>query len=112
VDCSLVDRSGQQLANYPNREILYKKTGMEAAPMAYSQSSQLTSYDRLTMRVSRLVNNARGVLDRHVHVERLEASSEDWALLLEAFEETEGLIVAHRDDGSIDLFWKVCYDDF
>ncbi|NMY91038.1 DUF1654 domain-containing protein [Pseudomonas psychrotolerans] len=85
---------------------------MEAAPMAYSQLSQLTSYDRLTMRVSRLVNNARGVLDRHVHVERLEASSEDWALLLEAFEETEGLIVAHRDDGSIDLFWKVCYDDF
>ena len=80
--------------------------------MAQSHPSQLTSYDRLTMRVSRLVNNTRGVLDRHVQVERLEASSEDWELLLEAFEETEGLIVAHRDDGSIDLFWKVSYDDF
>lgn len=81
-------------------------------PMTQSHPSQLTSYDRLTMRVSRLVNNARGVIDKHVHVERLEASSEDWELLLEAFGETEGLIVAHRDDGSIDLFWKVSYDDF
>lgn len=80
--------------------------------MTRSHPSQLTSYDRLTMRVSRLVNNARGITDRHVHVERLEASGEDWQLLLEAFGETEGLIVAHRDDGSIDLFWKVSHDDF
>ncbi|MGM3426262.1 DUF1654 domain-containing protein [Pseudomonas benzopyrenica] len=85
---------------------------MEPVPMAHSQPPQPTSYERLTMRVSRLVNNARGIIDKHVHVERLAASREDWALLLEAFGETEGLIVAHRDDGSIDLFWRVSYDDY
>jgi len=80
--------------------------------VVHSNPSQLTSYDRLTMRVSRLVNNAQGVLDKHVHVERREATREDWELLLEAIGETEGVIIAHRDDGSIDLFWKVSYDDF
>lgn len=80
--------------------------------MAYSNSPPPSSYDRLTMRVSRLVNNARGVLDKHVHVERLEATREDWNQLLEAIGETEGVIIAHRDDGSIDLFWKVSYEDF
>lgn len=73
---------------------------------------EMTSYDRLTLRVSRLVNTARGVIDKHVHVERLDAAAEDWELLLEAIGETEGVIVAHRDDGSIDLFWKVSYEEF
>lgn len=73
---------------------------------------EMTPYDRLTLRVSRLVNQARGLIDKHVHVERLDAAAEDWELLIEAIGETEGVIVAHRDDGSIDLFWKVSYEDF
>ena len=51
--------------------------------------------------------SAPGVREKHVHVERRDARDQDWDQLLEAISEMEGVIIAHRDDGSVDLFWKV-----
>nr|WP_244656092.1 MULTISPECIES: DUF1654 domain-containing protein [unclassified Pseudomonas] len=36
---------------------------------------------------------------------------EDWAQILEELESTDNVTVAHRDDGSVQVFWTVVKDD-
>jgi len=45
-----------------------------------------------------------------VHLERLGAYEADWELLLSEIEENDNVTIAQRDDGSVDLFWKVPKD--
>jgi len=85
---------------------------MGLVEMGRTPPPALTPYDQLAVRVHRQAMGAPGVREKHVHVERRDARDQDWDQLLEAISEMEGVIIAHRDDGSVDLFWKVSYDDF
>ncbi|WP_338544926.1 DUF1654 domain-containing protein [Pseudomonas benzopyrenica] len=82
----------------------------KAQPQAQIESTPVTSYSLLAERVMRLINSARGDTDRHVHLERLGAYEADWELLLSEIEENDNVTIAQRDDGSVDLFWKVPKD--
>lgn len=74
------------------------------------ETTPVTSYSLLGERVMRQINSARGDTDRHVHIERLGAYEADWELLLSEIEENDNVTIAQRDDGSVDLFWKVPKD--
>lgn len=69
--------------------------------------STITPFNVLCDRVMRQVNAARGDKEKHVHIERLGAVESDWSRLMSEISENDNVRVAHRDDGSVDLFWTV-----
>lgn len=79
----------------------------KAQSQAQIETTPVTSFSLLAERVTRQINSARGDTDKHVHLERLGAYEADWERLLTEIDENDNVTVAQRDDGSVDLFWKV-----
>lgn len=70
------------------------------------EQKPLTALERLGLRVSAMINSPRAQLERTVTIHRLDTDGdEDWAAVLDLLGETEGLTIAHDDEGGITLFW-------
>lgn len=69
---------------------------------------QLTSFERLGLRVSTMINSPRAQVDRCVTIHRLDTDEDDaWEAVLEMLAETNGVELDFNDDGTITLRWEI-----
>lgn len=68
---------------------------------------ELTSLERLGLRVSAMINSPLAQLGRRVLIHRLDTDSDqDWDAIMELLSETDGLEMTFCDDGSVILQWE------
>ncbi|WP_323115114.1 DUF1654 domain-containing protein [Pseudomonas guariconensis] len=69
--------------------------------------AELTSLERLGLRVSAMINSPLAQLGRKVLIHRLDTDSDqDWDAIMELLSETDGLDMTFCDDGSVILQWE------
>lgn len=72
-----------------------------------SAREELTSLERLGLRVSAMINSPLAQLGRKVLIHRLDTDSDqDWDAIMELLSETDGLDMTFCDDGSVILQWE------
>ncbi|MCO7566411.1 DUF1654 domain-containing protein [Pseudomonas sp. S 311-6] len=77
-----------------------------------SSREELTSLERLGLRVSAMINSPLAQLGRRVLIHRLDTDcDQDWDAIMEILSETEGLDMTFCDDGSVILQWEKSADD-
>lgn len=80
--------------------------------MAPLEREELTSLERLGLRVSAMINSPLAQLDRRVLIHRMDTDSDqDWDAIMELLSETDGLDMTFCDDGSVFLKWDAPTDD-
>ncbi|MNF76624.1 hypothetical protein D3C84_587420 [compost metagenome] len=63
-------------------------------------------FERLCRRVQAEITSPRARLERRANIARLDHEPEEaWQALLEQIEETEGVRLIRRDDGSVHVTW-------
>lgn len=68
--------------------------------------AELTSLERLGLRVSAMINSPLAQLGRKVLIHRLDTDSDqDWDAIMELLSETDGLDMTFCDNGSVILQW-------
>ena len=73
---------------------------------------ELTSLERLGLRVSAMINSPLAQLDRRVLVHRMDTDADhDWDSIMELLAEADGLEMTFCDDGSVFLKWDAPTDD-
>lgn len=73
---------------------------------------ELTSLERLGLRVSAMINSPKAQHGRRVLVHRLETDSDqDWCAIMDLLAESDGLDMSFCDDGSVLLQWDAPTDD-
>lgn len=73
---------------------------------------ELTSLERLGLRVSAMINSPLAQLGRKVLIHRLDTDrDQDWDAIMEILSETDGLDMTFCDDGSVILQWEKPDDD-
>lgn len=73
---------------------------------------ELSSLERLGLRVSEMINSPLAQLGRRVLIHRLDTDSDqDWDAIMELLSETDGLDMTFCDDGSVILQWDAPTDD-
>lgn len=71
-----------------------------------------SAYEALASRLLRIINSPTAQRTKHACLPRLpEDSDEDWQRVMDGLAEEDNVTVAHRDDGSVDVFWTVLKDD-
>lgn len=73
---------------------------------------ELTSLERLGLRVSAMINSPVAQLGRKVLIHRLDTDSDqDWEAIMQLLSETDGLEMTLCDDGAAILQWDLPTDD-
>lgn len=73
---------------------------------------ELSSLERLGLRVSEMINSPLAQLGRRVLIHRLDTDSDqDWDAIMELLSETDGLDMTFCDDGSVILQWDAPTDN-
>jgi len=76
------------------------------------QMDELTSLERLGLRISAMINSPLAQLDRRVLVHRMDTDADhDWESIMELLAETDGLEMTFCDDGLVLLKWDAPTDD-
>ncbi|OLS61857.1 DUF1654 domain-containing protein [Pseudomonas putida] len=77
------------------------------------QPHELSSLERLGLRVSEMINSPLAQLGRRVLIHRLDTDSDqDWDAIMELLADTDALDMTFCDDGSVILQWdKPTADD-
>lgn len=76
------------------------------------QPQELSSLERLGLRVSEMINSPLAQLGRRVLIHRLDTDSDqDWDAIMELLAETDALDMTFCDDGSVILQWDKPTDD-
>lgn len=73
----------------------------------------ISSMERLTMRVSSMINHPIAQERREVRIHRLDTDGErEWSEVLSAISETDGIdMTFHDEDESVTLRWEPSQDD-
>lgn len=70
------------------------------------QQPDLTSLERLGLRVSAMINSPMAQLGRKVLIHRLDTDSdEDWDAIMGLLADTDGIDMTFCDDGAVILQW-------
>lgn len=73
---------------------------------------ELTSLERLGLRVSTMINSPVAQLGRKVLIHRLDTDSDqDWEAIMQLLSETDGLEMTFCGDGAVILQWDLPTDD-
>jgi len=73
---------------------------------------ELTSLERLGLRVSGMINSPLAQLDRRVLVHRMDTDGDhDWESIMQLLAETDGLEMTFCDNGAVLLKWDAPTDD-
>lgn len=76
------------------------------------QPQELSSLERLGLRVSEMINSPLAQLGRRVLIHRLDTDSDqDWDAIMELLADTDALEMTFCDDGSVVLQWDKPTDD-
>lgn len=77
-----------------------------------AKSRVLTSYELLGMRLQKAINDPSAQKRKYAILERLPGDqADDWDQILTELDDTDNVVVAYRDDNSIQVFWTVPKDD-
>lgn len=77
-----------------------------------NRMDELTSLERLGLRVSAMINSPPAQLDRRVLVHRMDTDADhDWDVIMEMLAETAGLEMTFCDDGSVLMQWDAPTED-
>lgn len=69
-------------------------------------------YETFGARIQKIISSPKAQKDKMAVLERLEGDNpEFWERLLEEISENDNVTVAHRDDGSVNIFWTVLEED-
>lgn len=97
-------------------EILYARTATQgtlsvANPGTATQSLP-SSYERLGVRVQKIINSPTAQKAKAALIFRLPDEIEDeWNQLLEEIAENDNVTLAYRDDDGVQIFWTVPKED-
>lgn len=70
------------------------------------------SYERLGMRVQKIINSPTAQKAKAALIFRLpDEPVDEWERLLEEIDENDNVTLAHRDDGGVQIFWVVPKED-
>lgn len=68
---------------------------------------QASSYGRLVRRINHLITTPRAQYERQANLTRQpDDRPEDWERLLEEIQQTDGVSMSRRPDGSIHVCWQ------
>jgi hypothetical protein len=71
-----------------------------------------SSYERLGIRVQKVINSPTAQKARAALIYRLtDEVEDDWNQLLEEIAENDNVTLAYRDDGGVQIFWTVPKED-
>ncbi len=71
-----------------------------------------SSYERLGVRVQKIINSPTAQKAKAALIFRLPDEVEDeWNQLLEEIAENDNVTLAYRDDGGVQIFWTVPKED-
>ena len=71
-----------------------------------------TSYERMGVRVQKIINSPTAQKAKSALIFRLPDEIEDeWSQLLEEIAENDNVTLAWRDDGGVQIFWTVPKED-
>lgn len=77
-----------------------------------SSSTSISSYERLGIRVQKIINAPTAQKSRAALIFRLpDEPVEEWDQLLEEIAENDNVTLAYRDDGGVQIFWVVPKED-
>lgn len=77
-----------------------------------AQRQEITSLERLGLRVSAMINAPKAQLERRVTIHRLdEDTDEAWEGVMELLKETDGLEMTVLDSGDVELRWHQQSED-
>ncbi|MOA22883.1 hypothetical protein D3C78_1434760 [compost metagenome] len=80
--------------------------------MSLLHREELTSLERLGLRVSAMINSPLAQLGRRVLIHRMDTDSDqDWEAIMELLSETDDLDMTFCDDDSVILQWGKPTDD-
>lgn len=72
-----------------------------------SERRELTSLERLGLRVSAMINSPRAQLERCVTIHRLDTDTDEaWDGVMELLAEEPAIDMTHNDDGTVTLRWE------
>ena len=75
------------------------------------QGEPASHYQALCNRISHCINSPRAQRDKTALLERSPDDTDaDWSKLLDEIAENDNVTLAHRDDGSVQVFWTVAKD--
>ena len=77
------------------------------------QRFEMTNMERLSLRVSSMINHPIAQERREVRIHRLDTDGErEWGEILSAMAEADGIAMQHDDeDGSVTLKWEASEED-
>lgn len=79
--------------------------------MATTQTP-LSSYERLGMRIQKIINAPTAQKTKAALIFRLaDEPQHEWERLLEEIAENDNVTLAYRDDGGVQIFWVVPKED-
>jgi hypothetical protein len=71
-----------------------------------------SSYELLAARIQKIINSTSAQKAKAALIfKAADESEDDWAQLLSEIAENDNVILAHRDDGAVQLFWQPPSDD-
>ncbi|WP_212810806.1 DUF1654 domain-containing protein [Pseudomonas sp. Ost2] len=77
-----------------------------------SASAAPSSYERMGLRVQKIINSPTAQKARAALIFRLlDESVDEWEQLLEEIAENDNVTLAYRDDGGVQIFWVVPKED-
>lgn len=75
-------------------------------------SSAPDSYERMGMRVQKIINSPTAQKAKAALIFRLpDEPVDEWEQLLEEIDENDNVTLAYRDDGGVQIFWVVPKED-
>lgn len=79
-----------------------------AKQKAQQQPRELTTLEKLGLRVSAMINSPKAQLDRQVTIHRMDTDPDKaWQAVLELLLEEDALEVTLNDDGTVTLRWAL-----
>ncbi len=80
--------------------------------MANSTSAAPSTYERMGLRVQKIINSPNAQKAKAALLFRLpDEPVDEWEQLLEEIAENDNVTLAYRDDGGIQIFWVVPKED-
>lgn len=80
--------------------------------MSDTTSSANGSYERMGMRIQKIINAPTAQRSRSALIFRLaDEQEDDWSQLLAEIAENDNVTLAWRDDGGVQIFWTVPKED-
>jgi hypothetical protein len=91
----------------------YRRCGMaKQADKKEASQREMTGLDRLSLRLSNMINHPVAQIQRWVTIYRLDSDGDrEWEEVMGVLSETDGIDMTFNDDESVTLRWEACAEE-